>query len=758
VAKVESVVLEAIARVSAYPVAHVKLSQSLPMDLGFDSLMSADLMGELVAAFPGLGDGNDLLKKEMTVGGLVEAIALKMSASARENASELRRDTVATTREMNLSLVEQPWLADHTVRGVVLVPLAFVTDVVVDTVKSVVDVPMAVTDVVIEQGVRLVNDQVVMRVELDEELNVTVSSAATAEGPWTVCYRMNVKKVANATAELLTLDTLERMPLSVAGFYGDYAFHGPSLQAMVEEPRVGDRSVSGLVRSSMTEPASKQLSVLAFDGALQVAAYWTATRMGCIALPQAVAEIRVLRPMTDEKLYCAGVLDSQDDKGLTAHIDVLNGAGEPVLQLRGLRVRYLAPVAPKVKPMVPEGNYRVEAFPEVQALQARKQGLADAGLKLPYFTLHEATARDTSVVNGREVVSFSTYNYLGLSGDAQVNKAAVDAVERYGTSVSASRVAAGERPVHRELEAALARFLGTEDAIVFVGGHATNVTTIGHLVDKQDLILHDALSHDSIIGGAKLSGARHRSFAHNDMKALEKLLSDLRPTARRVLIVVEGVYSMDGDLCPLDQLVELKKKYGALLLVDEAHSLGVLGATGRGVGEHFNVNRADVDLWMGTLSKSLASCGGYIAGSKALVEYLKFTAPGFVYSVGLPAASAAAAKAAVEVMEAEPGRVTILRQRAQFFRGLLRQKGVDTGMSEGSAVVPCIVGDSMKCLKVAAELNAQGVSVHPIVYPAVEEHQARLRFFVSALHSEEQLQQTADTLQSVLAKNVVVAA
>ena len=263
----------------------------------------------------------------------------------------------------------------------------------------------------------------------------------------------------------------------------------------------------------------------------------------------------------------------------------------------------------KVEAIEP-ARYRLEDFPEVRTLRRRRDEMRGRGLSMPYFRVQEGISRDSTVIAGRHYLNFSSHNYLGLSGDPEVTRAAAHAAIRYGTSVSASRIASGERAVHRELEAALARFLGCEDAIALVSGHATNVSVLGHLLGPEDLIVHDALAHDSILGGARLSGARRRPFAHNDMDALEDILATTRPEARRVLIAVEGVYSMDGDLAPLDRLIELKRKYKAILLVDEAHSLGVVGRTGRGIGEHYRVDRGDVDLWMGTLSKSLASCGG----------------------------------------------------------------------------------------------------------------------------------------------------
>ena len=218
-----------------------------------------------------------------------------------------------------------------------------------------------------------------------------------------------------------------------------------------------------------------------------------------------------------------------------------------------------------------------------------------------------------------------------------VSAAAKAAIDRYGTSVSASRLASGEKVIHGELESAIARFIGTEAAVTFVGGHATNESVIGHLVGPGDLVLQDALAHNSIVQGAILSGARRRPFTHNDWQAADRLLEQFRHEYRRVLLVIEGVYSMDGDFPDLPRFIEVKKRHKALLMIDEAHSIGVLGHHGRGIGEHFDVNRSDVDIWMGTMSKALGSCGGYIAGSRALVEFLKYTAPGFVFSVGLPA-------------------------------------------------------------------------------------------------------------------------
>jgi 8-amino-7-oxononanoate synthase len=293
--------------------------------------------------------------------------------------------------------------------------------------------------------------------------------------------------------------------------------------------------------------------------------------------------------------------------------------------------------------------------------------------------------------------------------------------------------------VQRELEEALAELHGVDDCVVFVSGHATNVSTIGYLFGPKDLVIHDSLIHNSSLEGIKLSGASRRSFAHNDCAALDALLGELRGQFERVLIIVEGLYSMDGDIPDLPRLVDIKTRHKAFLMVDEAHALGVLGSTGRGLGEHYGVPGKAVDIWMGTLSKTLASCGGYIAGEKALVQNLKYSAPGFVYSVGIAPALAACALEAIKLMLAEPERVARLRERAGQFLSLARQHGIDTGLSQGYAVTPAILNSSLKAAKVSNKLFEHGVNVQPIIYPAVEERAARLRFFISSAHTESQL-------------------
>ena len=364
----------------------------------------------------------------------------------------------------------------------------------------------------------------------------------------------------------------------------------------------------------------------------------------------------------------------------------------------------------------------------------------------PFFHLHDGIARNTILVRDRELINYSSYNYIGMSGDPIVTRAAQDAIANYGTSVSASRLLSGERPLHRKLETAVTNFIGTEDAIIYVGGHATNVSTIGHLFNDKDLIICDTLSHNSIKEGCKLSGATIIDFPHNDVAALEQILIEKREQYQKVLITVEGIYSTDGDLAPVPEIVQLKQHYQTFLLVDEAHSIGVLGISGGGVREHFNLQPNDVDLWMGTLSKSFASCGGYIAGSAELIQYLKYTAPGFIFSVGMSPSNTAAALAAIELLQAEPQRAIKLQSRAKYCLNLAKSKGLNTGYSVNSPVIPIIVGEPHKAVTLSQKLIERGINVGPMVYPSVPYDGSRLRFFITCLHTEEQIDFTMDAV------------
>lgn len=359
-------------------------------------------------------------------------------------------------------------------------------------------------------------------------------------------------------------------------------------------------------------------------------------------------------------------------------------------------------VSPRVETAlthIAEKFCRFDKFPGYEKIAIPQVAARKLGVENPFFKTHEGVANATTRIDGKTYINFSSYNYLGLSGDSRVNQAAKDAIDQYGTSASASRLVAGERPVQRELEQAIADLYEVEDSIVFVSGHATNVSTIATLFGPKDLIVHDSLIHNSVLEGARLSGATRRAFNHNDPESLERILGEIRGNFERTLIVIEGLYSMDGDIPDLPRFVDIKQRHKAFLMVDEAHSLGVLGKTGRGVREHFGVAGKAVDIWMGTLSKAFAGCGGFIAGERALVEQLKFLAAGFVYSVGLSPPIAAASLAAIKIMLQEPERLEQLRERAQYFLGAARAAGLDTGHSQGYAVIPAILGSSLKATK-----------------------------------------------------------
>jgi len=496
--------------------------------------------------------------------------------------------------------------------------------------------------------------------------------------------------------------------------------------------------------------------------AVPAAANGTAKTAG----PQSVADLvlaevrRVARGRTDGLTLDSPIteigLDSLERMEILASIEERFGGRFPEEVLHEMEScrqvveateKYLG-TKPRSKPLrladaeIPEDCYRFDKLPEYLELKQSLDMLDATGLRNPYFNVHQGATSDRTVIDGRELINFSSFNYLGMSSDPAVILAVQEATGKYGASVSASRLVSGEKDLHGRLEKTIARFLGTEDAITFVSGHSTNETVIGHLLGPADLILHDALSHNSIVQGSLLSGARRRPFPHNDWQAVDQLLRQYRHEYRRVLLVIEGVYSMDGDVPDLPKFIELKKRHKTYLMIDEAHSVGTLGKNGRGIGEHFDVKREDVDIWMGTLSKALGSCGGYIAGCGPLIEYLKYTAPGFVFSVGISPAAVAGALAALELLEAEPQRAVQLQERSRLFLRLSKENGLNTGLSHGSPVVPVILGSSMRGLKLSKAMFDRGVNVQPILYPAVPESAARLRFFITSLHTEEQIRYT----------------
>ncbi len=424
-------------------------------------------------------------------------------------------------------------------------------------------------------------------------------------------------------------------------------------------------------------------------------------------------------------------MTSEDDRGR------LSG-DQRAAMLAAMR-RGSPPAARPREATPPRGNWDTSfvSLPGYRSMTTHLVAGEMLGIANPFHRLHESRSGAHATIDGRDCLNFASYDYLGLNGHPQVTDAVAAAAARWGTSVSASRLTAGERPAHRELERELAALYDADAALVFVSGHATNVSVIAALVGPKDLIVHDALAHNSIVVGAETSRAQRRLYPHNDLDALEHLLEANRHKFERCLIVTEGLFSMDGDGPDLARLVEIKERWGAWLMVDEAHALGVLGATGRGIAEHAGVDPRRVDIWMGTLSKTLVGCGGYIAGATALIDYLKFHAPGMVYSVGMPVPLAVASLTALRLMRAEPERVARLQAVARRFLDRARAAGLDTGESWGQAVVPIVVGDSIRTVVLADRLFARGVNAFPIIPPGVPERSARLRFFLSAAHADD---------------------
>ncbi len=349
-------------------------------------------------------------------------------------------------------------------------------------------------------------------------------------------------------------------------------------------------------------------------------------------------------------------------------------------------------------------------------------------------------------------VSFAHYDYLALASDVRVKQAAKQAIDAVGVGSGASRLVGGERAAHRQLEAEFARFIGVDDTLALVSGYGTNVTLVSHLLTKDDLIIVDETSHNSIMVGTQLSRAETLTFRHNDLDHLAALLRTHRALYSRVLVVVEGLYSMDGDLPDLPALIPLCRDHGAWLMVDEAHSIGVLGKTGRGITEYFGIPPSEIDLIVGTLSKAFVTCGGFIGGRAGIVEWLRCTLPGFVYSVGLPPPSAAGAQCALGILQAEPQRLARLHDNSRYFLNGARRRGLNVGSAIGAAVIPIMFPQTPVTIAAANAALQAGYFVPPIVQIAVPKELPRLRFFLTAGHSHDQIDGVLDALEPFVAE------
>ena len=336
-----------------------------------------------------------------------------------------------------------------------------------------------------------------------------------------------------------------------------------------------------------------------------------------------------------------------------------------------------------------------------------------------------------------EMIMLGSYSYLGLLGHREIGEAAANAIRKYGTGTHGVRLLAGTLPIHAELEQKVAEVKGCEAAMVLSSGYLTNLTAITSLVGRGDFVVSDKLNHASLVDGCRLSGAHMVRVSHNDMQDLEEKLKNIS-TGRNILVVADAVFSMDGDIYNLPQASKICRKYGALLMLDEAHSLGVIGKTGKGIEEHYSLGPDSYDIKMGTLSKAIPSVGGYLAATSEIIDMMRHNGRGFIFSAALPPAQAAAALKALEVMQAETWRVETLHRNAAFFRNLLIDQGLET-LGSRTAIVPTVCGSDDEAFKVARGCHENGVFVQAIPAPVVPVGTARLRCCVTALHTEDDL-------------------
>ncbi len=373
------------------------------------------------------------------------------------------------------------------------------------------------------------------------------------------------------------------------------------------------------------------------------------------------------------------------------------------------------------------------------AREARERGL------YPYFIPLTNNEGTESLIGDRHMIMIGSNNYLGLTMHPKVRQAAIDAIKQYGPSCSGSRFLNGTLELHLELERRLARWVGKEAALVFSTGYQVNVGTLSSVVTRDDYVITDKEDHASIVDGCRLSYGQMKRFVHNDLESLEQVLASVPDEAGR-LVVVDGVFSMGGEIAPLPAIIRLCKQYEARLMVDDAHSIGVLGG-GRGTAAHFGVTD-DVDLIMGTFSKSFASLGGFIAGSSEVIEYIQHTARSLIFSASIPPANAAAALAALDIMEEEPERIARLNEIGAFMRRRYRELGFDIGNSE-TPIIPILIRDYEKTLTAWKQLFENGVYTNPVLPPAVPPALTLLRTSYIADHTDAQLEKVLAIMERV---------
>lgn len=351
-------------------------------------------------------------------------------------------------------------------------------------------------------------------------------------------------------------------------------------------------------------------------------------------------------------------------------------------------------------------------------------------------------------INDLPFCMMSSYDYLGLIGHPAIEEAAIEAIRKYGTGTGGVRLLTGTNQLHEELERSISEFKGTEAAMALSSGYMANLAVVAALFSNKDVVITDEYIHRSIADAIKLAGITAVSFRHNDPSSLERILSSYPPSVRK-LIIVEGVYSMDGDICCLPEIVRLKEQYGALLMIDEAHSLGVLGPQGRGVNTHFNIPAEKIDLFTGSLSKAIPSNGGFIAGREEDILYLKHGGAPYMFSAASTPANTAAALAALQIMKEESGRFDRLWQNARLLIQGLKNAGIPTGFSE-TPIVPVICGDNESALELSKKLFDEQIIATAVIYPAVPDGKARLRLCCTASHTPDLLDHFIQTIKRVI--------
>jgi 8-amino-7-oxononanoate synthase len=380
----------------------------------------------------------------------------------------------------------------------------------------------------------------------------------------------------------------------------------------------------------------------------------------------------------------------------------------------------------------------------INAMVERVQQAKDAELYYYNQPITEMRGGARVLVRGREMGMFASYSYLGLIGHPKINKAAKDAIDKYGTGTHGVRSLAGTLEIHVELEETIANFKHAEACVTYSSGYATNLTVVSTLVGRHDYVFSDKLNHASIVDGCMMSGAKFVRFKHNDLDDLRARLEEA-PARSAKLVIADSVFSMDGDVIDLPRMVELCRKHNAWLMIDEAHSIGVLGATGRGIEEHFGMDDV-IDIKMGTLSKTIPSVGGYVAGRKDLITYLRHASRAYIFSAALPPAQAAAANAAFKVILEEPERVKKLSKNSQQFISGIQQRGFNT-LDTSTAIVPVICGEDDLAYAMTREVQKKDVFVLPVVSPAVQPGLARLRATVTAAHEPEEIEHAMNEIE-----------